>query len=353
MKILFDHTLFYQVYGGASKYFMMLMKYLPQGSWDTTALCSFNEYVKANHLMKHTCRKKFIGQGTVFNLINKPYTKYRVNKKDYDVLHQTDFDHYFYKQLGDKPLVVTYHDSNYLTYFPQPERVKLQRIALKRADAIIAVSENTKKDLLKYFDVDEKKVHVIYHGIEIKPLKNTVQSLIEGPYILYVGWRAGYKNFKSFSKAFALYHAKFPNVKLVFTSLPFSKEEIELFNKLNIRESVINIPATEEQMANLYHNALFFVYPSLYEGFGMPILEAWASQCPVALSNTSCFPEICGDAGQYFNPYEIENIESSMVKLTEDESLRHELIERGNKRVKLFSWNKCAEKHEEVYKSLI
>lgn len=353
MKILFDHTLFYQVYGGASKYFVMMMNSLPPGSWKATALWSCNEYVHAKNLFNYN-PIKIRGQERILNLINRPYTSYIVGKQGYDVMHQTDFDNYFYDKLNEKPLVVTYHDANYLTYFPQPERVALQKKALQRADAIIAVSENTKKDLLKYFPVDEAKVHVIYHGIEIPKFKSIQdRRLVNCDYILYVGARASYKNFNKFMQAFSVYHQLHPEVKVVCTSYPFKREELELFHSLHIEDSILHVSADEQEMTSLYRHALFFIYPSLYEGFGMPILESWSNHCPVALSNSSCFPEICKNAGEYFNPNSIDSIVSSMNRLTEDEERRAKLIDLGNERVKLFSWERCAKEHMKVYSSLM
>ena len=109
----------------------------------------------------------------------------------------------------------------------------------------------------------------------------------------------------------------------------------------------------DEQLNQLLANALAFIYPSLYEGFGMPILEAMSNSCPVVLSNASCFPEIAQDAGLYFDPKDIEDMYYKMSLMVEDEELRMNLIAKGNERVKDFSWEKCANQHIEVYKSLL
>jgi len=351
MKVLFDHKLFYQVYGGASKYFVMMMNSLPKECFETTALFSCNEYARNKKLFR-TFPKVFPGQASLLEHLNRPYTYLEARLKNYDVIHQTDFDNYFYSAMGDKPLVVTYHDANMSTYNPHPEMVSMQKIALARANAIVCVSENTKKDLLRLFDVDEKKVHVVYHGIEMSNRDNS-SRIISEPYVLYVGFRAKYKNFDRFIQVFALYHEKYPDVKLVCTSYPFTRLEMEKFDKLHIAESVINISADEKTMDSLYHNALFFVYPSVYEGFGMPILEAWANECVVALSDASCFPEICSDAGAYFDPESIDGMLDTMLKLTEDEELRRIYVKRGKDRVKNFSWERCAKEHYKIYKSLL
>lgn len=353
MKILFDHYLFYQEYGGASKYFVMMIKHLPKGSWDTTALWSCNEYARANKLIP-TIRKRFFKQDTLFEHLNRPYTKLVISRGHYDILHQTDFDNYFYHELGTKPLVVTYHDSNLSTLDSHPEIVKRQAKALQRANAIIAVSKNTKKDLLQLFDIDERKVHVIYHGIEIPDLESVpAQRIIKESYFLYVGRRSAYKNFARLAQAFALFHKTHANVRLVCTSQFFSNEEMSLFHKLGIEESVTSIKADEDDMKRLYRDAVALVFPSYYEGFGMPILEAWSCHCPVLLSNASCFPEIAGEAGVYFNPDSAEEMSQSMTNIYEKPSLRQKMIALGNERIKNFSWERCSEEHIKVYKTLL
>lgn len=349
MKILFDHHLFYQLYGGASKYFVKMISHLPIDSWETTVLWSTNEYARATGLF-HTVKKRFKGEDSVLERINRIYTTYEIGKGHFDVLHQTDFDNYFYKELGNKPLVVTYHDSNLSTIDPHPEIVKRQEKALRRANAIIAVSQNTKKDLLNLFDVDEKKVHVIYHGIDIPELQRfSKERMIKEEYFLYVGRRSAYKNFKRFVTAFARFHKIYNTVKLVCTSQDFNEEELSLFSSLHLENSLVAVKATEHEMVRLYRDAISLVFPSLYEGFGMPILEAWSCRCPVILANTSCFPEIAKNAAVYFNPYSEEEMLQRMLELYENQTLRSKLVSLGDKRVLDFSWEKCANKHLHVY----
>lgn len=353
MKILFDHHLFYQVYGGASKYFVMMINCLPQNSWETTALWSCNEYARATNLC-NTFKKKFRGEDSILERINRIYTKHVIDQGNFDVMHQTDFDNYFYKQLRDKPLVVTYHDSNLSTIDPHPNIVKKQEIALKRADAIIAVSQNTKKDLLQLFDINEDKVHVIYHGIERTNLhKLNPKRIINCDYFLYVGRRTAYKNFTTLVHSFSIFHKKYNNVKLVCTSQNFTKEELSLFHSLGLENALLAIKANENDMKRLYRDALALVFPSLYEGFGMPILESWSCNCPVILSRASCFPEIASNAGLYFNPLSVEELSKCLQDIYENPTLRLKLMKLGKERVTKFSWEKCAKEHMKVYSSLL
>lgn len=353
MKVLFDHQIFSFRYGGASKYFAMLMSSLPSDSWSATSLFSSNEYVRAKHLFR-TYRYMFRGQTQVTDLLNMPYTHYRLRRRDYDVYHQTNFGTSFIGDIGTKPMVTTYHDSNLSTIDPHPEIVAKQRKSLQRSDAIIAVSQNTKNDLLQLFDVDEEKVHVIYHGIELPELDTLPKErIVEHPYILYVGRRSEYKNFWRFAEAFSHVHIKYPDVHLVCTSEAFSAQESERLVGLGIWGAVHHIGADEATMQRLYRDALLFVFPSLYEGFGMPILESWSCGCPVALSSASCFPEIAMDAGVYFDPNDDESIADCMSRLLGDEALLRSYAAKGRERVKLFSWQKCATEHMKVYQSII
>lgn len=353
MKILFDHQIFRLVYGGASKYFAMMINSLPQDTWEIASMFTSNEYIREKRL-KNTVPYLFKGQALLYDYINRPFTNMKLRQGRFDVFHQTDFGTYCLSSLGTKPMVTTYHDSNLSTIDPHPEIVARQAQSIKRADAIICVSENTKKDMLNLFNVDEAKAHVIYHGIEIPDMSILPsERIIEEPYILYVGRRSAYKNFKRFAIAFSKLSKTNDGIKLVCTSMPFSKEELELFARLNISNKVVHISASEQIMQRLYRDALFFVFPSLYEGFGMPILEAWSCHCPVLLSNTSCFPEIAGDAGLYFEPTSVDDIHDAMSRAIDNEDIRKSLIAKGNERVKEFSWQRCADEHMKVYKSLV
>lgn len=356
MKILFDHQLFsYQRYGGASKYFCELLYHLPRNTWETTTLFSNNEYVKKLRLFDAVHFPfYFKGQGRMMNVLNKPYSYFRLlQRKRYDVFHQTHFETYCLPVIGNKPMVTTFHDINFSTINYNKTLVNLQKSSLKRADKIVAVSMNTKKDLMNYFDIDDKKITVIYHGIELTEKEYFPERRMPYQYILYVGNRYKNKNFDRFLRAFALLNQKYREIKLICTWLPFSQQELRMFHDFGIADDVFHISATETSMYQLYHDAEMFVYPSLYEGFGLPILEAMAAQCPVILSDASCFPEIAKDAGAYFDPHDVESMVGAMDKVLSDSAYRNELVEKGRVRVKDFSWEKCAEEHLNLYKSLL
>lgn len=353
MKVLFDHQIFNYVFGGAAKYFVMLLSHLPRECWECTAIASSSEYIKRKALMKYL-PYEFRGQTVLMEYLNRPYTNCIMRQGQFDVFHQTNFGTYCLKSLGNKPMVTTYHDSNLSTIDPHPEIVERQRISLERADAVICVSNHTKNDMLRLFHLDEQKVKVIYHGIERPDMSVLAeQRVVKDDYILYVGRRSAYKNFRKFIEVFSELYLKYPKIKVVCTSNVFSKEEQMRFKELGIEDCMIHVAADETTMLRLYRDALFFAFPSLYEGFGMPILEAWSCGCPVVLSDASCFPEIAGSGGLFFKPESKEDMLRQFDAVLSDSCLRKKLVLNGYERMKRFSWEKCAEEHMQLYHTLL
>ena len=353
MKVLFDHQIFNYVFGGAAKYFVMLLSHLPRECWECTAIASSSEYIKRKALMKYL-PYEFRGQTVLMEYLNRPYTNCIMRQGQFDVFHQTNFGTYCLKSLGNKPMVTTYHDSNLSTIDPHPEIVERQRISLERADAVICVSNHTKSDMLRLFHLDAQKVKVIYHGIERPDMSVLAeQRVVKDDYILYVGRRSAYKNFRKFIEVFSELHLKYPKIKVVCTSNVFSKEEQMRFKELGIEDCMIHVAADETTMLRLYRDALFFAFPSFYEGFGMPILEAWSCGCPVVLSDASCFPEIAGSGGLFFKPESKEDMLRQFDAVLSDSCLRKKLVLNGYERMKRFSWEKCAEEHMQLYRTLL
>ena len=358
LKILFDHQIFSsQVHGGVSKYFAEVIHRLPVNSWEVSAWLSNNEYAYNYHLFKgihFIPHIVFRGKGRVMAELGKAYSVYKIQKGNFDVFHQTNFDTYCIRPLRDKPMVTTYHDINFLTEMNYNERmVKLQRMSLERADKVIAISENTKKDMLNYFDIAPEKIVIIHHGIEKVNIPTELAGRIyERPYILFVGMRHAFKNFTRFVQAFGLIADNYPELDIVCTRSPFTKDEMALFKELNISDRMYYCIADEVTLNRLYRDALFFVFPSLYEGFGMPILEAMANGCPVTLANASCFPEIAGDAALYFDPMDVDNIKQALESMIINDELRESYKRKGLEHVKAFTWDNCAKKHYQLYQSL-
>jgi glycosyltransferase involved in cell wall biosynthesis len=230
-----------------------------------------------------------------------------------------------------------------------------KRLLAKKASKIIAISENTKQDIIRYFDEEEKKIEVVYLGNSIIP-KSLPKNNISAPekYLLYVGIRSFYKNFNPFLSSIVSSLKKDEELYLICAGGgEFTNNEISLFQKFGIRQKVIHHPVSDDLLGHLYRNARVFVFPSLYEGFGIPVLEAFACGCPAVLSDSSSLPEIAKDAALYFDPHDENSIRGTVEKVLYDETVRKELIAKGYERAKVFSWEKTARETKKIYESLL
>ncbi len=361
MKIMLDHKGFVERFGGVSRYFYEVVKENPE-YFDIAMKYSVNEYLKDFNLpIKFIFNNvNFRGKYRLISVINKPNSIRQLLSRKYDIVHLTHYDPYLFPFRKNEILVSTIHDLN---FFSRPdlfsskraEELKHGQIACaKKSDHLIAVSQNTKRDLVQYLNIPEEKITVIYHGIDKNLRKIEEARLIKEPYILFVGYRgAEYKNFLNAAKAFSILSEKYEDLHLVCTRDDFSKNELELFQQLGIQKRVIHKAASEKELINLYSNAELFIFPSFAEGFGFPLLEAMSCSCPVVCSNTSCFPEIAGNSALYFDPNSIENMVSSMESYLKDSNLKKQMIDRGLERTKLFSWKKSSDQHIELYSSLL
>jgi glycosyltransferase involved in cell wall biosynthesis len=362
--VFFDHQKFTtQRYGGISRYFATLiqaMKTNEEFSYQLGVLYSNNHYIKDEFQPFNNAigRKVFQSEyNTKAEMVNQLYCKYLLGKNDFDVFHPTYYDPYFIGKLK-KPMVTTIHD---MTYERLPEYfwandplAEQKRINADKADKIIAISETTKKDLLDLLAVDEKKVEVIYHGIDLTtPLALKVVDQLPERYILFVGDRSGYKNFYAFIRAFSTIQHRYPDVKIILTGGgKIAVGDREFLHKLKLSDRITHIQVSDEELNYLYNKALFFVYPSLYEGFGLPILEAFKAECPILLSDTECFKEIGADAVVYFEQRNEEHLAFMLEEMINKEELRRELVKKGNERLLHFPIQKCVDQTLSLYQSL-
>lgn len=212
----------------------------------------------------------------------------------------------------------------------------------------IAISQNTKRDLIKY-GIPEEKISVVYQGVNHEVFKPIDVENDKDPFILYVGSNAPRKNLTTLLKGFYLLKKKnFPH-KLLLVSHP-NKVLLSLIDSLHLQREVIFRPQIPDQeLCRLYNSANLFVLPSLFEGFGLPALEAMACGCPVIVSNTASLPEVVGDAGILFNPLDYVELANKMEEILTDEKLRNKIVRKGLKRAKLFSWEKTARETLRVY----
>ena len=171
-------------------------------------------------------------------------------------------------------------------------------------------------------------------------------------YVLFVGGRSGYKNFDTLWKAIIPLLKKDNNLHLVCTGARFSKQEIEAIHRENIHQQVHHISFNDQNMYTIYNLAKAFVFPSLYEGFGIPTLEAMMSNCPVILANTSSLPEVGGDAARYFDPLSVNDLSLNLQQVIYNENVRSALIEKGKQRATMFNWQHTASLTKSVYEKI-
>ena len=357
-KILYDYQTFWQQkYGGVSRYFYELMKH-GGGLFDSQIGGYFrrNEYIKEFNLPELPEEiKARVGENSNMKVELNKYDSI-TKSQNCDIFHPTYYDPYFLDKIK-KPFVLTVYDFIH-EIFPElnliyhKETLAGKKILIERANRIIAISENTKRDLLKFYPfTPENKIEVIHLGTSYNKIYEKKPENKEN-YILYTGGRSTYKNFPNFFVAIFSLLLKY-DLKLKCTGDPWSEKEIELLKAADCYDRCTSEFADEEKLQELYANALCFVFPSIYEGFGIPILEAWSCNCPIVLSNTSCFPEIAKDAGVYFDPNSVEDMRAQIEKVILSQSLREEIIAKGRERLKDFSWRKCAEKTAKVYESCL
>lgn len=377
MKVLYDLQAFdMQTHGGVSRCFAELyshrpafvdahisvketdnvylqeLGFPPKGTLYKNFLC--DKDTKLKHFLFKL--KYNIQYGKFSRLDKRPLINLFVKKGDFDIFHPTFFDDYFLPFLGKKPFVITVHDMIPEIFSIDKHQVEQKLAIIPKATHIVAVSERTKQDLVRIMHVPEEKVSVIYHGSDEEPYMPSTTAPIAEEYILFVGTRYEYKNFKAFCKSCVVILKRHPQLKIVCTGVPFSPEEFQFFESLGIKDRMVHkFVQTRQELFDLYHYAITFVYPSKYEGFGIPILEAYKADCPVMLNRASCFPEIAGDAAVFFDlnseKSDFEEQFETLYRLTGDE--RGELIQRQRERMKLYSWSKSAAQLADVYKEVL
>lgn len=366
MKILYDHQIFTaQKYGGISRYFFELIKRFDgiDDSCDVAIDFTNNAYYNKDFnpkLSKGFPNFHFRGKGRITKFFNERKSLQAISSGNFDVFHPTYYDNYFLDRLKDKPLVVTFHDmihekfANQFKFKDGTVIFNRKKNFLEKSSKIIAVSETTKKDILEYFDIDPSKIEVVYLGNSLENFDVGNQRLVNEDYILFVGNRGEYKNFTFFVSSMAQFLID-NNLKLICAGGgDFSPQEIILIQSLKLENRVVFKKTINDNMlANYYTHALFFCFPSLYEGFGIPVLEAFACGCPALLSNGGSLPEVGGDAAVYFDPTSMDSLKTEVHKLLNDEQLRKTLKEKGRERLPKFSWDKTFQQHLEVYKSVI
>ncbi len=369
MKILYDHQIFvYQEFGGISRYFYELMNAFEKDKdirFDLSLAYSNNHYIKNARFVKSRPffkTRNFRLKNRFLHYVNMRGERKLLLGKDYDVFHPTYFNPYFLEYLGDKPFVLTIYDMVYELFphiFSHRDKTGVyKKLLTPMATKIIAISENTKRDIIKLFGIKEDKIEVIYLANPlaagaIEKRKGAVSDLPQ-KYLLFVGNRRVYKNFDTFIESISSLLQDDKDLHLLCAGGgTFTPSEIAGLEKLGVMKKVTQRSFDDNQLAQFYLNAVAFVFPSLYEGFGIPVLEAFSCGCPVIASNISSLPEVAGNAAEYFDPADTMSILSAVKKVVRDHNLRSELKDRGYERLKGFSWEKTANNTKNLYQSIL
>ncbi len=377
MKVFFDHQIFLtQKVGGVSRYFYNLKKALVENELcevDNWALIYRNTYIGrgngAFYLNNTGIKKidKLIGTSTglkYLGMINEKIALHRFQRKDCSLIHATADDAgYISKSTVKRPLVVTVHDlipELYPSHFYDIKTwLKMRHDTFKMADHLICISESTRKDLKAVYGFSDDKISMVYHGpadYMSKGREHVLTSPFNGEwqkYLLYVGDRkTPYKNFWAMVENLRPYIRNWEELKLVCVGAEFTAQEKSAFAKLGLTDAVLSVQAREDELFSIYQNAECLILPSIYEGFGFPLLEAMKAGCPILSSNSSSLPEVGGDGALYFNPVTFEGFVTQLDKLLYNEPAKAQIKLNQPGRLEKFSWRKTAEQTCNVYKRL-
>jgi glycosyltransferase involved in cell wall biosynthesis len=369
MRIQFDSQIFCaQNVGGISRYFSCLASQLctlPDVQPSIVAPLHINAYLEGLpaglvHGWRLRGRSHASAPLRAASILGGAIAQYM---RPPDIVHRT-----YYYPVPPAPrssrCVITVYDMIHEKFpqdFPSSDPIRAWKSkAVRRADHIICISQQTRRDLLSLESIPEDRVSVIYlshdslgevAGDETEVAFRRRKLGFDMPYLLYVGSRTPYKNFRGLLSAYQASRALRASYHLLcFGGGAFTMEELALLSRTGLCDAVTQISGTDADLAASYRHASLFVYPSLYEGFGLPPLEAMSLGCAVACSNTSSIPEVVGDAAETFDPAEPIAIRESLERVLGSPQRRAELVARGFDRCRLFSWRRCAQETVDVYR---
>ena len=367
MKILYDYQAFSrQFYGGVSRYFVELARHLA-ATPGTTARIVAPLYI--NHYLRELDSATVVGRqvtrgpkaiGRLLNIYNRLRMKGYAGAFQPDIVHETYFRKSPLTVPGARARVVSVYDmihERFPEHFAGWDRTSAnKKAAVDRADHVICISETTRKDLVDIFGTSPEKISVTHLGFDVAHNEEEIPDPAPGgPYLLYVGVRSGYKNFARLLAAYARERRLAEDFRLIcFGGGPFSKRELVEQKNLGLPPGrVAWLGGSDHVLAALYSRASAFVYPSLYEGFGIPPLEAMAHNCPVICSSGGSISEVVGFAGEYFDALDENSIAASVTKIVNSPGEADRLRELGRRRIRDFSWEQCARQTHAVYSGLL
>ena len=368
MRVAFDQQVFLlQEYGGISRYICSLatgLSKIPDIDISILAPLHYNGHLDRlpRDLVSGWRVPRIPKTARLVCCVSGLLSRYAMGRFRPDIVHETYYSANAFAPRGARRILTVY-DMIYERFpseFSGGQLTTAKKIAVSRADHVLCISESTRRDLIDILGIDADRVSVVYLGYD--DLASSALTSDESrlpsdmrPFLLYVGSRGGYKNFASLLQAFASSSFLKKNFSIVcFGGEAFQTEELALMQELKLAGAQVrHLGGGDNLLALLYQQAAAFVCPSRYEGFGIPLLEAMSLGCPVICSNTSSIPEVVGDAGEYFDPGNIDSIRGAIESVLESQTRRDELIAKGSARCALFSWTRCAEETLNIYRSLM
>ncbi|OJW78851.1 glycosyltransferase family 1 protein [Spirosoma sp. 48-14] len=365
MRIFFDHQAFtIQNFGGISRYYCELISGINALNFydaHLSILWSNNENLSEYDFK--VSKFPFLGKHRLYKYSNQAYNILDMLVNDFDLYHATYFDNSLKKFSKKKPLVTTFYDMTYEILSKDFKElandksiIEQKKVIANQAAHLIAISESTKKDMIELLNIQPEKISVVYLASTFELCEPEVNMKTEDgkdQYLLFVGKRDNYKNFVPLIKSISFILKKYRINLICAGGGAFTSAEHELINSLGLSDKVYYRDINDATLQTLYMGALAFIFPSLYEGFGIPILEAFSCNCPCILSNVSSLPEIAGTAALYFDPKEPDSMMNAVEKVIVDNSVKHDLIIQGRKRLTAFSWNNTVTNTLNVYKSIV
>jgi glycosyltransferase involved in cell wall biosynthesis len=365
MRIAYDYQIFgWQPYGGISRYFYELAKEISRTAGQEVTIVSpvyVNQYLadKPDSLEVRGVRVRPLPRGgRIYRIVNGILARPILSRLAPAIVHETYYSRHRTSQRGPATVLTVYdmvHEKFSRQYARLDPTSAEKAAAVARVDHIVCISKNTQRDLVEILSVPVQKTSVVYLGSSDLLRHLVVPRPSAGrPFLLYVGVRKGYKNFHRLLAAYS----RSPLLKRDFDLVCFGGEALGVEERSRARE--LGVPAGnlrhasggDDRLAQLYASATALVYPSVYEGFGIPPLEAMSVGCPVICSNSSSLPEVVGDAAELFDPLDEDQMRSAIERVVTSEGLRRDLVERGRRRCALFSWKRCAEETLAVYRKL-
>ena len=361
MRLAFDEQIFAaQQYGGISRLFAELSKqFLREGSLEVELLPLdapvVNRYLLDDPYLRD--QLKVSDAGSTMAALARYFVRMRP-RTSVDVIHNTFYLPHGLAGYPKARRVVTVHDM--IPELLPKSRRRLDFITLKKryvmsADHVICVSEATRNDMLRVYGDVKAPISVVHHGVDpiFRPGDPRVPGLPDR-YLLFVGNRGQYKDANVLLSAFAAMRKKADWVALVFTGGgAFTRAERAQQQELGIADRVIQISLKDTAMSGAYGNALMCVFPSRFEGFGLPALEAMACGTPALLAQGSSLPEVGGDAAKYFTPGDAQDLSVAIEGLLTDEQERNRMKIAGISRAQGFTWGTAAAKTAGIYQSLV